>query len=96
MNTGARQECVFSPFLFTLYTNDCVPSLPNNIFIKFYDSALVSLLTKTCEWCNVNSFQENEKKKKKTKEMVVDPREVFDRSPVYINNEEIERVSNLR
>ena len=81
MNTGARQECVFSPFLFTLYTNDCVPSLPNNILIKFSDdSALVNRLTKTCDvnlyfneianiikWCNENSVLHAKKKKKEKK-----------------------------
>ncbi|KAK0141045.1 RNA-directed DNA polymerase from mobile element jockey [Merluccius polli] len=46
-STGAPQGCVSSPFLFTLYTNDCVSSEPNQFTVKFSDDTVIlSLLTK--------------------------------------------------
>ena len=84
-----------------------MPPLPNNILIKFSDdSARVRLLSKTCnvnlhfneiannivKWCSENSFFE---RKKKTKEVVADQPGVDDHSPVYIHDEEIERMSNF-
>ena len=105
--TGAPQGCVSSPFIFTLYTNDCVPSLPINTLVKFSDdSALVCLITISCDvkqyfseitnlvkWCDENNLLLNVKK---TKEIAVDPPGICEHSPVHIQGEEIERVSNFR
>ena len=45
-STGVPQGTVSSSFLFTLYTNNCVSSCPNQSVIKFSDdTVLISLLT---------------------------------------------------
>jgi hypothetical protein len=44
-STGAPQGCVSSPFLFILYTNDCVSSEPNQYVVKFSDDTAVLSLT---------------------------------------------------
>ena len=84
-----------------------MPSLPNTALVKFSDdSALVSLLTKArdikqyfseiirlVKRCDENNLLLNAKK---TKEMVVNPREMCEHSPVHIQGEEVGRVSNFR
>ena len=80
--------------------------LPNNTLIKpSDDSARVSLIT---ESCGVNQYVSEITNlviwrdviillnAKKNKEMSVDPRGICEHSPVYIQGEEIEGVSNLR
>lgn len=43
---GSPQGCVLSPFLYALYTHDCVPSHHSNIIIKFaHDTKVVGLIT---------------------------------------------------
>ena len=44
-NTGAPQGCVLSPFLYTLYTNDCISPSPNITYFKYSDdTAILGLL----------------------------------------------------
>lgn len=106
-NIGAPQGCVSSPFLFSLYTNECVSSQDDTYFIKFSDdTAILSLLNKTTNplqyfsdvdrfvsWCDTNSLVLNERK---TVEMIFDPRSVGDHSPVKIHGNIIEQVSSYK
>ena len=41
LNTGAPQGCVLSPFLFTLFTNDCVSGNQSVRVVKFSDDTTV-------------------------------------------------------
>ena len=41
LNTGAPQGCVLSPFLFTLFTNDCVSGNKSVRVVKFSDDTTV-------------------------------------------------------
>ncbi|KAK3524760.1 hypothetical protein QTP86_002555 [Hemibagrus guttatus] len=44
-NTGAPQGCVLSPFLYTLYTNDCISPSPFTTYYKYSDdTAILALL----------------------------------------------------
>jgi len=81
-NTGTPQGCVVSPFLYTLYTNDCQSSIPNTTYYKYADdTAIVGLLTDNSSitayyqsitdfalWCSDNYLQLNVDK---TKELVI-------------------------
>jgi len=81
-NTGTPQGCVLSPFLYTLYTNDCQSSIPNTSNYKYADdTAIVGLLTDNSSitayyqsitdfalWCSDNYLQLNVDK---TKELVI-------------------------
>lgn len=45
--TGGAQGCVSSPFLLTVYTNNCVSMHPSNYVVKFSDdTAVLGLLNK--------------------------------------------------
>lgn len=51
LNTGAPQGCVLSPFLYTLYMNDCQSPSPTTLYFKYADdTAILALLN------NNNSF----------------------------------------
>ena len=61
-NTGAPQGAVLSPFLFTVYTNNCqIPDSKETILIKFADDSTLQGLIKENESDyrkNVNWFVE--------------------------------------
>lgn len=104
---GAPQGCVSSPFLFTLYTNDCVSSGPNQYIVKFSDDTVIlSLLTKHCDlnihqtavdkfvnWCDSHFLHINTKK---TVEMVLDPKSLCGQGTVAIHGQAIDQVSNFK
>ena len=106
-STGAPQGCVSSPFLFTLYTNDCVSSEPNQFTVKFSDDTVIlSLLTKHTNlsvhqlavdkfvnWCDAHSLLINTTK---TVEMLLDPRSMGDQSPVAVHGQDIVQVKTFR
>lgn len=39
VNTGAPQGCVFSPVLYTLYTQDCAPIHNSNLLVELKDDS---------------------------------------------------------
>ena len=44
-NTGVPQDCVLSPFLYTVYINDCRSVDPSTQFVRFSDdTALLAFL----------------------------------------------------
>ena len=50
LNTGAPQECILSPLLYSLFTHDCVALPASNSIIKFADdTTVVGLITNNDE-----------------------------------------------
>ena len=85
LNTGAHQGCVLSPFLYSLFTHNCVAKHDSNTIIKFADdTTVVGLITDNDEtayreetrdlavWCQDNNLSLN---MSKTKELIVDYRQ---------------------
>ena len=107
-NTGAPQGCVLSPFLYTLYTNDCRSVDPSTQYVRFSDdTAMLALLSdfvsyqsyvssvvRFSSWCSNNFLYLNVPK---TKEMCIDFRRnrTFN-SPIVINGEPVEQVDSFK
>ena len=106
-STGAPQGTVSSSLLFTLYTNDCVSSQPNQCIVKFSDDTVIlSLLTsegnisshttgvdRFVTWCDEHYLQVNVRK---TEEIVVDPRSIGDHTTITIHDHEIKQVTSYK
>ena len=46
INTGVSPGCVLSPFVYTLYTNNCQSVDPFTMFVRFFDdTAMLALLS---------------------------------------------------
>jgi hypothetical protein len=84
LNTVAPQECVLSPFLYSLFTHDCMARNDSKTIIKFADdTTVVGLITDNDKtvfreevrdqamWCKDNNLSLNVIK---TKEMIADYR----------------------
>ena len=96
LNTGAPQGCVLSPFLYSLFTHDCVATHASNSIIKFAeDTTVVGQITNNdetayreevrilAEWCQENNLSLNVNK---TKELIVDFRkQQREHAPIHIN-----------
>ena len=104
INTGAPQGTVISPFLFTLYTNDCTAHSQEASIIKFSDdTAIIDTsdshtsyereVEQFAGWCDRHGLDLNVGK---TKEMVVDLKSEKKKSTVnacMIKGQEVERVN---
>ena len=105
INTGTPQGTVISPFVFTLYTNDCRSTRKDTAIIKFSDdtaivdksedvSAFEEEVRKFSSWCQTNHLELNVGK---TKEMVVDfKRQKSDIPPLDIHGQTVERVTEYK
>ncbi|KAI2667379.1 RNA-directed DNA polymerase from mobile element jockey [Labeo rohita] len=83
ISTGVPQGCLLSPFLYSLYSYDCIPSYNANIIIKFVDdTTVVGLITGG----DKSAYREEIKRL-----MVWRNQDVH--TPLYINEEMVERVS---
>ncbi len=105
--SGVPQGCVSSPFLFTLYTDDCKTDIENTYILKFSDdTVLLSLLgseddssmhqcctDKLVEWCERNALIINEKK---AKEIIFGFSGYRHHKQVTIHNIQIEQLSSYK
>lgn len=106
-NIGAPQGCVLSPFLYSLYTNDCTSNNGSIKLIKFADdTTLVGLIkgndesayrqevSKLVAWCDENNLELNQQK---TVEMVIDFRRTpASLSPLTIKSSVVKRVESIK
>jgi hypothetical protein len=71
LNTGAPQQCVLIPLLYSLFTHDCMARHDSNTIIKFSDdTTVVGLISNNNEtayrevrdlavWCQANNLSLN-------------------------------------
>ena len=107
-NTGAPLGCVLSPFVYTLYTNDCRSVDPSTQFVRFSDdTAMVALLSDCASYqsylSSVVRFSSWGSKQilhlnvSNTNEMWIDfrrNRTVI--NPIVINGEPVEQVDSFK
>ncbi|KAI4905570.1 hypothetical protein NFI96_009239, partial [Prochilodus magdalenae] len=108
VKTGAPQGCVLSPFLYSLYTYDCVATSSSTTIVKFADDTVVlGLISNNDErayleemkhlevWCQDNNLLLNVNK---TKELIVDCSIKQERNyhPVVIDGNAVERVDSFK
>ena len=106
-NTGAPQGTVLAPFLFTVYTSDCVSTSEKCPLVKFADdtemaglidkdddSAFLSQVESFVQYCDGNYLELNVGK---TKEMLIDFRRTStEPEPIVIKGMEVERASEYK
>jgi hypothetical protein len=108
-STGSPQDCVLSPLLFILYTDDCRSTQPQCHLVKYADdTVLLSLLSgpsqqhgsalqEFVEWCDSSCLEMNVSK---TKEMVVTfskrQRELAAASIISIHGRPVELVEEYK
>ena len=107
LSTGAPQGCVLSPFLYCLYTNDCVCHHESTQLVKFADDTTVEGVISNGDetayrqevdclvsWCKENSLELNTSK---TNEMIVDfRRNSTPIDPLVINGQVIKTVDSFK
>ena len=107
LSTGAPQGCVFSPLLYSLFTNDCRSNSNSTLVFKFSDDTTIEgLITNTDEtvyssevdqlvdWCGDNNLELNVSK---TKEMVIDfRRKKTPTTPLLIKGQTVEMVDSFQ
>ena len=109
ISTGCPQGSVFSPFLFSLFTNEFMIDEKHFGLIKYADDmALVGLLqrkepsveaaylahTKALEsWCNISQLEINVAK---TKELIMCTEQDLEIEPVSFDGQHVETVNNLK